>query len=239
MYAAARPVVELGQLLGVSPLEDALLARHRVIDHVLRAAVEAGEVTQVIEVAAGLSPRGWRFSRDYPHLVYVEADLPAMADRKRSILGRRGDQHRVADLDALADDGPLSLATLAGALDAEQGTAIITEGLLMYFDRPEVVGMWGRFADVLSRFDHGVYLSDLHLLSENDHPLTTAGRRVLGWGVRGRVSFSFSDEADAVTSLRAAGFAQTTLHRPREYAGRVPGVSNNGANVVRVIEASV
>jgi len=51
----------------------------------------------VIEVAAGLSPRGWRFRRRYgDRLTYVEADLPAMAARKRGALermGSLGDRH--------------------------------------------------------------------------------------------------------------------------------------------------
>ena len=239
MYAAALPVVRFGQLLGTMQLEDALLARHRVIDHRLTTLIESGQVTQVIEVAAGLSPRGWRFSRDHPGLTYVEADLPAMAARKRKVLERIGYTHQVADLDALADDGPLSLAHLASSLDSTDGLAIITEGLLMYFDRPDVEGMWHRFASALSGFSYGAYLSDLHLLSENSHPLVTAGRRLLGWGVRGDVHFSFEDETDALAALSDAGFSRAALHRPEEFSGQLPRVERPSANVVRVIEATV
>ena len=57
-----------------------LLARHHLIDHRLHAAIESGRVGQVIEVAAGLSPRGWRFASRYgSRLTYLEADLPATA----------------------------------------------------------------------------------------------------------------------------------------------------------------
>jgi O-methyltransferase involved in polyketide biosynthesis len=237
MYDALRPVTGLARVIGVGVLEDALLARHRVIDHLLTTEIEAGRVTQVIEVAAGLSPRGWRFSRDFPDLFYVEADLPAMAARKRRVLGRIGYSHRVEDLDALADDGPLSLASIAATLDPQAGLAIITEGLLMYFDRPEVEGMWRRFASALGGFEHGIYLSDLHLHDENNHPVVSAGRTVLGWTVRGQVHFSFADEADARNALRAAGFAGSEVHRPAEFAQRVDGVTSRNANVVRVIEA--
>jgi len=237
MYGAVLPVVRAGRLLGVGLLEDTLLARHRVIDHLLREAIEAGRVSQVVEVAAGLSPRCWRFSHDFPELRYVEADLPAMAARKRRVLDRIGYSHRVADLDALADDGPLSLAALASTLDPAQGLAIITEGLLMYFDRPSVVGMWRRFAQALHEFSEGVYLSDLHLLSENDHPLLSAGRRVLGWTVRGQVHFSFDDEADATSALTDAGCAGAVIHRTTEYPDVLTGVDPRSAGAVRVIEA--
>lgn len=237
MYGAALPLLRVGSLLGIMQLEDALLARHRVIDHLLTRAIERGEVTQVIEVAAGLSPRGWRFTRDHPEITYVEADLPAMAARKRRVLDGIGYTHQVADLDALADDGPLSLQALAASLDPQQGLAILTEGLLMYFGRPEVEGMWRRFASVLSGFEHGVYLSDLHLLSENNHPVVSAARRVLGWGVRGNVHFSFDDTEDAAAALALAGFGRVDLHRPAAFAGELPHVESESANAVRVIEA--
>ena len=77
-------------------------------------------MTQVVEVACGLSPRGWRFAQRYgERITYVEADLPGMAARKRAALDRIGclsDHHRVVAVDALRDDGPDSLATLAETL---------------------------------------------------------------------------------------------------------------------------
>ena len=42
----------------------------------LERAIEAGGVTQVIELACGLSPRGWRFANRYgERLRSIEADL--------------------------------------------------------------------------------------------------------------------------------------------------------------------
>src|SRR5581483_1125392 len=89
-------------------LEEYLLARHRAIDALLERAIERDGTGQVIEVAAGLSPRGWRFAQRYgERLVYVEADLPEMAERKRAALERIGslsERHRVREVDALRDD---------------------------------------------------------------------------------------------------------------------------------------
>src|SRR6476646_6893471 len=48
-------------------------------------AIASGRVSQVVEIAAGLSPRGWRFAKEHgAALTYVEADLPHMAERKRA-----------------------------------------------------------------------------------------------------------------------------------------------------------
>src|SRR5687768_13428848 len=65
MYLALRGPGVIGRVAGLPTLEGMLLARHRLIDLRLTQAIEAGEISQVVEVAAGLSPRGWRFARTY------------------------------------------------------------------------------------------------------------------------------------------------------------------------------
>ena len=84
MYRSAQPAMAIAEALGATRLEDLLLTRHLLIDNLLDEAIERGEVSQVIEVAAGLSPRGWRFAERYgERLTYIETDLPGMAARKR------------------------------------------------------------------------------------------------------------------------------------------------------------
>src|ERR1043165_4288967 len=62
MYGALRAPNAIAHRLRLASLEGMLLARHRLIDLRLQHAIDAGEITQIIEVAAGLSPRGWRFT---------------------------------------------------------------------------------------------------------------------------------------------------------------------------------
>src|SRR5919109_4323993 len=180
LFDSLRPAMALSRALGGPTLEGSLLARHRVIDDLLARAIADGSVSQVIEAACGMAPRGWRFSERFgDRLTYVEADLPEMAERKRRALARMGslsELHRVADLDVLRDHGPGSLESLADELDREQGTALVTEGLLTYFDHDEVLAMWRRFARVLAGFPEGRYLSDLRLTGVS----RGAGERVFG-----------------------------------------------------------
>src|SRR3954469_16681106 len=91
MVESTRPA-ELGlRLIGAPRIEAFLLARHRIIDRLLGEAIADGRVGQVVEIAAGMSPRGWRFTRDHGDAItYVEADLPGMAARKRRALERAG-----------------------------------------------------------------------------------------------------------------------------------------------------
>src|SRR5689334_182301 len=166
-FDALQPAMTASRLLGGPTLERMLLARHRIIDELLTEAIDGGRVTQVVEIACGMSPRGWRFAERYGDaLTYVEADLPDMAARKRRALeqiGSLGDSHRVVELDALRDDGPDSLAELASTLDRSDGLAIVTEGLLTYFGTDDVRGMWRRFATVGGGFASCLYIADMRI----------------------------------------------------------------------------
>jgi O-methyltransferase involved in polyketide biosynthesis len=233
------PVMAASRRAGGPTLEDFLLARHQIIDLRLAEAIDAGRVAQVIEIAAGLSSRGLRFTRRYgASLTYVEADLPGMAARKQRLLGRTAPNHRVAAVDALADTGPDSLAALARSLDPSQGVAILTEGLLNYFDRDSVLGMWGRFARVLAGFPHGLYLADIHVRDTNHGLLTGAFRLMLSTFVRSRVHFHFATEQDVAGALIDGGFVTGAALDPRDFSTQVEACGRKWAKLVRVIEAT-
>jgi O-methyltransferase involved in polyketide biosynthesis len=241
LYSAVAPWSTLSRLgRGPTP-EGFLLARHRLIDHLLAAAIDAGRVTQVIEIASGLSPRGWTFAERYGDRIdYIETDLTGMVRRKRSILteiGSLNDRHRVVELNALADTGPQSLAALAATLDPRQGTAIITEGLVNYFGREAVLGMWTRFARELSGFSHGLYLSDLHVQGDSNPALTWAAMLGVSAFVRGRVHLHFDGAKAATEALHATGFGDVVLHLPTDFPEVVGERANPAARMVRVIEA--
>ncbi len=233
MYWSAWPATRLTRALGGTGLEEFLVARHLLIDELLEAAIGRGEVSQVIEIAAGMSPRGWRFaSRHGDGLTYIETDLPEMAARKREALARAGSLgpgHRVEALDALSEDG---LEALAGELDPNRGLAIVSEGLLSYLDRDSLLGLWRRAAGTLAAFPRGLMLSDLHLASENSGLLTAIGVRVLSAFVRGQVEMHFEDEQQALAALADAGFAEAALRSGTEVS------DERGAGSVRVVEAS-
>ncbi len=239
LFDSLQPVMLASRGLGSATLESYLLARHQAIDARLERAIEAGEVSQVIEVAAGLSPRGWRFVRRYgERLVYVEADLPDMAARKRSALERMGSlngRHRVEEVDALRDDdGPGSLAAVTAELDRGEGLAIITEGLLGYLSTDAVEGIWRRFGSSLGEFPRGRYISDLHLGGAVT-PQVKAFRLLLSAFVRGRVYLHFHDAAEAESALGAAGFASAQI-TPAVDVTRAG--HDAGARLAHILEAS-
>jgi O-methyltransferase involved in polyketide biosynthesis len=228
----------LSRRLGRPSLDGLLLARHRIIDALLDDLVQGG-VSQVIEVACGMSPRGWRFSERYGEaLTYIEADLPPMAQRKREALAQMGsldEHHRVADLDILRDGGPGSLEALVEQMDPAKGLVIITEGLLTYFDHDTVTGLWSRFARLLRPFATGAYLADLR--TGDPDRAERAFALFLGAFVRGRVHGYAGDEATAEAALRAAGFAQASLHRCDQHPAAAEVHGDAGTGVLSILEA--
>ncbi|MFD4250374.1 class I SAM-dependent methyltransferase [Amycolatopsis thermoflava] len=224
LHGLLRPLMAASGALGGPTLDGFLLARHRLIDRLLTDAVERDGITQVVEIAAGLSARGWRFTRRHPGLTYLEADLPDMAERKRRTLRGAlpaGPGHRVAELDVLDETG---LDRLVADLDPARGLVIVTEGLVNYFDEPAVRAMWARFARALGRFERGRYLSDLHLATSDF--AVRAFVRALSAFVRGQVHLHFTGAAEAEAALLAAGFDRAVLHVPPE------------TGLVRVVEAT-
>ncbi len=238
LFTSLHPLMMASAALGRPSLETYLLARHRAIDLLLERAIEREQITQVLEIAAGLSPRGWRFARRYgERIVYVEADLPAMAARKRAALrraGSLGERHQVRELDALNDTGPESLPALTAELEPRAGLAVITEGLLSYIAPPDLRAIWGRIAAALSSFDRGRYISDLHLARAQT--IEVRGfRMLLSAFVRGRVYLHFADPEQAEAELRQAGFVDVTIEPATTVTGDPP---TRGAQLAHILEAS-
>jgi len=241
LHGLLRPMNAAYRMSGRADLDDMLLARHRAIDGLLRRAIDDGRVGQVVEVACGLSPRGFRFAGEQARLVYVEGDLPGMVARKRDILDRAGgpgSHHHVVEIDALADDGPRSLAEVGRRLlDPGVGTALITEGLLGYFPPDAVAGMWRRFAGFLAGFPRGIYLSDLHTRSTVDG---VRGARLFGkllsLFARGEVHLHFGGPDDAERALVGAGFARGRVRDPEQLAGEL-GHAVERPGQVHIVEA--
>jgi O-methyltransferase involved in polyketide biosynthesis len=238
LFESLRGVNALNALVAGQSLERYLLARHRSLDLLLERAIEQEEVSQVIEVACGLSPRGWRFAARYGNGIdYVEADLPDMAARKREALGRigtLGDHHRVVEIDALAEHGASSLSGLARELDPARGTAIVTEGLTGYLDGGSLAAMWRRFATTLAGFRTGIYLTDLHL-GEVQNAQIRAFRLALSVFVRGAVHLHFENAGEARAALEEAGFATAEVMRAASLIGTE---RDRGEGLVHIIEAS-
>ncbi|MGB1016995.1 MAG: class I SAM-dependent methyltransferase, partial [Nannocystaceae bacterium] len=217
LFTATRPLVDaLARFTDGVTLERMLLERHLLLDAQLGAAIETGGVTQVLELASGMSGRGLRMLDRYRDrgLRYIETDLPGMVARKRRALAKLDDTHiptgghAVEELNVFANEGPSSLSAVAQAhLDPTRPVAVISEGLLNYFPKSAVIELWERLARLLRNFPEGHYFSDLHVADETlKYWPTRLARRIIGTFARGKVHLHFETVDAAQSALLSAGF---------------------------------
>lgn len=137
----------------VARLAPELEARYLLIDKLLK---QSG-VKQVLELAAGLSPRGLIMSADST-MQYAELDLPDMAVMKSKILAKI--KHIPNNLTINAGNA-LRLSDLEKAVasfDTSQPIAIMHEGLLRYLNFDEKAQVAKNIRTLLQRFG-GVWIT--------------------------------------------------------------------------------
>ena len=115
----------------------------------------------IIEVGAGLSPRGLTFSSANPRMVYVEVDLPNLVAEKRRRLSR-ADVPRNFHLysgDVLREGFFESLPVRP---DRGMHVVVVSEGVADYFDRAQKRRAWASIATFLSQYENGRYLFEAY-----------------------------------------------------------------------------
>ncbi|MCY1536112.1 hypothetical protein D9M68_715550 [compost metagenome] len=198
----------------------------------------------MVEIACGLSPRGRRFRKRYPELRYLEADLPAMAARKRLLLHGEGwldARHQVRSVDILAEQGGNRLSALFAELDSSEPVLVITEGLVNYFELPLIESFWTRLAHELERFPQATYLTELYP-DLREHPRY----RQLRWGVdlvgrltRGSYPLHYRNAEEIVAGFTRCGFRQVEVFDPSARTADLGLKPARTPGLVRVIQASL
>jgi O-methyltransferase involved in polyketide biosynthesis len=198
---------------GWHSLKHTLLHRHAGIEHLLR----ESNCSQVIEIAAGFSPRGSAISADHS-IRYFEVDLPAVIAAKRALL-----RTTPAGQVVLRRENLTLLEGDVAAMDWKRFTAcpsfIITEGLMMYFDRAAQMLIWREIAEFV-RTNRGEYVFDY--LPAPDEPKRSFTGRLLS-RMRGSQRRAFPCDGrnrhEIADDLRAAGFKKIAVHTSAVFAG--------------------
>jgi O-methyltransferase involved in polyketide biosynthesis len=111
-------------------------ARYKVTDKIIK---EHG-ITQVLEIAAGLSPRGLSMTRN-SDVVYVATDLPQILEEEKeiaqSILAQSNESRPNLHFQAVNALDMESLSKAVTFFKKDKSLAVITEGLLPYFSMEE------------------------------------------------------------------------------------------------------
>ncbi|KYC35053.1 hypothetical protein WA1_09975 [Scytonema hofmannii PCC 7110] len=108
-------------------------ARYKAINQVMA----QYQITQILELASGLLPRGMNLSCD-PNITFIETDLPAMIRCKQQLvqqlIGERPNLHFV-EIDATSSPSHFLKSTVH--LKAEQPVMLLCEGLLTHLTLSE------------------------------------------------------------------------------------------------------
>ena len=241
LYRLGQPLEHTARFLAGASIQTTLLQRHQIIDHVVRQAIEQHGVTQIIEIACGLSPRGTQFCQQYPDLHYVEADLPEMLQHKQDLLHKHGllsARHRVQAIDILAETGALCVETVLGGLDKRRKTLVITEGLVNYFALSVIQDFWTRLAKSLHIFPKGGYVTDLYP-NFTWHPMVKLVNTFvhgLAFATRSSVTLHFDHQKAITDGFASCGFKHSQVHIPEAYYQQLPIPTQRIASLVRVVE---
>ena len=136
--------------------------------HALNAAIgmTSGASLQIIEFAAGVSPRGFQWSQLSPGTIYIESDLPQLMIRKAKLVRNslianasenRGVLHYCAT-DVLDLD---SMLEALSSIDTHMPFTIVTEGLLLYFTNNELRQFLENMVILLSSGRNSTWITDL------------------------------------------------------------------------------
>jgi O-methyltransferase involved in polyketide biosynthesis len=136
-------------------------ARYKATDRI----IAQHSITQVLEVAAGLSSRGLAMTEN-PDVVYVVTDLPQILEQEeaiaRAILARLNSRRPNLYFQAANALDRESLSRAATPFKPNRPLAIITEGLLPYFSRGEKEALAGNIHKLLEKYG-GIWItSDVH-----------------------------------------------------------------------------
>ena len=242
--ATLAPVNALLRMLAGADIDIFLLQRHSVIDHQVKELIEKEGVTQVVELACGLSPRGYRLKQAYPQLHYIEGDLPGMAARKKALLENIGlaDGHEVRECNILNKEGPASIFALLSELDPEQPTLIITEGLVNYFELSEIRDVWSRMADGLKVFPKGWYVTDLYpdFAEHPSYRYVKFAQKLVGLFTRGQWPLHYPSDSAIKNGFQEDGFDAVEVHDPAAFYGKLSHLPEvKIQTLVRIIKAGI
>ncbi|MBP9714569.1 MAG: class I SAM-dependent methyltransferase [Sterolibacterium sp.] len=196
-------------------LKHNLLHRHTAIDSLIR----QSSCRQVIEIAAGFSPRGCMFSEN-PVYRYFEVDLPEVVALKREQLesSSRG-QEVLGRANFSLVEGDITRMDFSAF--AAEPTLVVSEGIMMYFQRAAQLAIWRSIAQFVHA-QGGEYLFDYIPL--DDEPPRSGLGQVLS-NLRQSLfhpppAFAYDERTreDVRADLLSAGFSSVETMDTREVA---------------------
>ena len=218
-----------------------LKQRHRMIDQHLTQLIEQHPDLQVLEIASGLSPRGWNFRQKFPHIDYRELDLPDMAKVKTKALKQiDANSPEVLSVDLFTAD----FAQAFQVFDPNRPLVVISEGLINYFNKDMLLQLLKAIHHYGQSFKELHYLTDIYPepVKNKLANFIWACSKLLKWMSKSAFSFHFIDPQQVQEFFQRAGFENITVVQPQQYfqhpAVPLPANEEHLGDLVWMIHAS-
>ena len=225
LAALVHPIESWAEKYVGGSMRTTLKQRHTMLDQHLEKLIEQHPDLQVLEIACGLSPRGWWFRQHYPSILYRELDLPDMAATKQAALQQiETDAKDVLSVDLFTD----AFASAFEVFDPQRPLIIISEGLINYFEKPLLQQLIQAIASYGRNFKELHYLTDIYPEPTQNKLATIIwnSSRLLKWMSRSAFSFHFKTPAEVETFFHGAGFGQVEVLQPKQFFENVDLESN-------------
>lgn len=216
LAALVHPIESWAEKYVGGSMRTTLKQRHTMLDHYLQELIQLHPDIQVLEIACGLSPRGWWFRQHYPNITYRELDLPDMAATKQAALQQiEGEVDDVLSVDLFTE----TFASAFEVFDPKRPLVIISEGLINYFEKPLLQQLIKSIVTYGQDFKELHYLTDLYPEPTQNKLATIIwnSSRLLKWMSRSAFSFHFKTPADVESFFYEAGFKQVTIQQPKQF----------------------
>lgn len=216
LAALVHPIESWAEKYVGGSMRTTLKQRHSMLDSHLKKLIEQHPDLQVLEIACGLSPRGWWFRQHYPEISYRELDLPDMAATKQAALQQiESHSDAVLSLDLFTE----AFASAFEIFDPKRPLVVISEGLINYFEKPLLQQLIQAIAHYGQDFQTLHYLTDIYPEPTQNKLATIIwnSSRLLKWMSRSAFSFHFKTPAEVEHFFQEAGFHQVEVLQPKQF----------------------
>lgn len=212
----AHPIESWGEKYVGGSMRTTLKERHTMLDDHLRQLIEQHPNLQVLEIAAGLSPRGWWFRQHYPMIDYRELDLPDMANTKQTALKQiDANSPEVLSVDLFTEDFQKAFEVF----DPSRPLVVISEGLINYFTKELLQQLVQSTAHYGKDFQSLHYLTDLYPepVKNKLAKVIWSSSKLLKVMSRSAFSFHFVTPEEVRNFMQQAGFSKVQVIQPSLY----------------------
>lgn len=196
-----------------------LKQRHTMLDHHLEQLIQESPDLQVLEIACGLSPRGWWFRQHYPSINYRELDLPDMAQTKQNALQQiEKNAPEVLSVDLFTE----AFAQAFEVFDPNRPLVVISEGLINYFDKDLLKQLIQSIAHYGTSFKKCHYLTDLYPepVKNKLASIIWNSSKLLKLMSRSSFSFHFKNPKEVEDFFKDTEFDQVRVEQPQIFFGQ-------------------